>query len=54
MINETTKLIILTYLKDAEDIFETWVGSNQGIESINTREPIIAIAAMIQAEVNSK
>ncbi len=51
MIIEPTKITILEHLRDAEDIFERWVGSEQSVESMNARESIIAIAAMIQAEM---
>lgn len=44
---------VLHYLEDADVIFRFWTGGETNADGDNRdREPIIAIAAMLQAEAN--
>lgn len=44
---------VLQYLQEADTIFRKWTGGETNADGDNRdREPIIAIAALLQAEVN--
>lgn len=48
---EKIRARVLTYLREAQVIFDEWSGQESSVEGdVNDREPIIAIATMLQAE----
>ena len=47
------KAKIIRYLEDAQEIFDEWSNQESSVDGdVNDREPIIAIATMLQAEDN--
>ena len=51
MLSQPTLTKMLNYLKDAEMVFQTWTNEEPSVDGdARDREPIIAIAAMLQAE----
>jgi hypothetical protein len=50
-LEELRKQRILYYLREAQIIFDEWSQQESSVEGdVNDREPIIAIAAMLQVE----